>query len=301
MWKMKWFVFAFVIMFSASANARVLHFGNASVTLDTVRHTTPSLAVGIDGDVWYGAMYSSDAPAGALRMRVNSTDYWVGKWCVPGRYLKNNSECTDCGMGYYCTGGLHRAVCTYGAIGCPGNSFSTNAVASAAGMAHVNQFMTLDAVEKFIPKSDMSAWRLVKSCAKMNANITSSNMDEFSVDDMCMGGTIGPGTYLFVARYKGPGISNRPDIIDALDGRSASVSYAYMAVFDRPVGFAAIWGNNIIQFFIDTAHETYVSATTSYAPAGQWNTNTNQTNITGIADGASYGGRDIIMYLFELA
>ena len=297
---MRYIVLFFTLFFNAACYARMLHFGDRSVPLNSTRNTSPALAVSIADEKWYGAMYSSAAPTGALRLRVGAKDYWVGKWCEPGQYLMNNSECVNCGMGHYCTGGLHRAVCTYGAIGCPEVNFSRNANAQPDGLGNVNKFMTLSAVEKFIPKSDISVWRRVKSCAKINQNINSSNIDDFSVDEMCMGGTIGPGTYLFVARYKGPGISDKPNLIDALDGRSASVSYAYMAVFDQPVGYAGILGNNIVQFFIDTAHEKYVSATTSYAPVGQWNTNTNNTNVTGLADEATYEGGDIILHLFEL-
>ena len=85
------------------------------------KKTFPSLAVQIGETVYYGALFTYPANPNTIRLDVNGTLYWAGVYCAAGTYsAKGHEPCSDCGAGYYCTGWLHRAACTYGSKGCPG-------------------------------------------------------------------------------------------------------------------------------------------------------------------------------------
>ena len=98
-----------------------LNYGTGSLPLTVDKKTFPSLAVQIGETVYYGALFTYPANPNTIRLDVNGTLYWAGVYCAAGTYsAKGHEPCSACGAGYYCTGGLHRAACTYGMVGCPG-------------------------------------------------------------------------------------------------------------------------------------------------------------------------------------
>ena len=251
-----------------------LHYGNTTIRLDSVRRTEPALAVGFGTGVSYGALYADNAPTGALRIG----DHWLAQNCAPGTYSVDGlSACTDCGLGHYCTGGIHRAACTGGIIGCNG----TTATMDAPAPALANKFLTLSDVTANVPPTDIGQWELLAWADGSGTEIWADVYDKNTINDVrsaALHQVIGPGTYLFVAHYTTGG-----EDVDSVTGIMGSVTTAKIAVFDHPVEYRAIHGGDIFQFFIDTIHTPYQSYTISSAALGQWHANEYECNVSGIS------------------
>ena len=106
------------LFIACASNARTLHYGDYSVDLTNTKKTTPALNIKIsDSETIYGALFAGTAPANTLRVDYNNTNYWLGPWCPAGTYLASGTtECRDCGIGHYCTGGRHRSVAIASAL-----------------------------------------------------------------------------------------------------------------------------------------------------------------------------------------
>lgn len=269
---MKQWIFGILFIVS-SANAHTLHFDTKSFQLDTQKHTSPALATIIGEQKFYGALYPGTAPASTMHLQYGS-EYWLGQNCKPGTYSDDGlSACTDCGIEHYCTGGMHRARCKYGAIACPDITHSTDTSENSP----INKFLSLNEVYQFVPETDSSAWHQISCCNTQYPAVSPSNSDALNnPDNACATGTIGPGAYLFMAYYPH---SNKTDCIS---GAKNTFSNAYIILFDHPVSYASIHGNNVFQHFIDTEHPNYTKWTISSTPLSQWGRNENQTNILNI-------------------
>lgn len=273
-----------------------LHYENTSIRLDTVRRTIPALTIGLADGVYYGSLNAGNAPAGALHVG----NQWVAQNCAPGTYSVDGlSACTDCGLGHYCTGGMHRAACTYGAIGCPGANETADGARPAG--APINTFMNLDDVKKYIPATDISQWRMVSCCREQSpGGVFADWHNPETLNDAraaCANGTLGPGTYLFTTQYSYSDGRDTP--IDSIAGGVGNAS-AFIAVFDHSVGYRSIHGNSLFQHFVDTNNAAYQSWTISTAPTdGNWFVNKNETNVSNIPDSPLYSS-PYMMCVFEL-
>ncbi|MDE6477971.1 MAG: hypothetical protein K2L94_01850 [Alphaproteobacteria bacterium] len=264
------------------AYAATLHYGTHTVPLTPLKQTSPALAINFGGATYFGALFDDAAPTDTLRINIGGVKYWLGEFCTPGTYAPaDTNTCIACGMGHFCTGGHHRAPCTYGAISCPGINHATDAALPSG--ATINKFLTLDDVNRFIPTTDISDWRKISCCVKHFPEASPSNPDTLNnVQYACATNTIGPGTYLFLTHYNNAKWVDRTDCITQDPG---SMSNAVIAVFDHPVSYASIHGYSIFQHFIDIDHPTYTKWTYSTAPTnGSWSTaNANETNVTNLA------------------
>ncbi len=275
---MKLWLFLVVALYATNAGAHALHVGDTSITLGETKNTSPALAVSVDNKIYWGALFSDNAAANTLRVRFNGADYWLGEFCSPGTYAPNGiNTCIACGIGHYCTGGHHRASCTYGAISCPGTNHATDPAAPAG--APINTLMTLEQVNEFMPVTDISQWTQISKCNKFIHATYAEPESVNNPDNACAHGVIGPGTYLFLSRYPTPGYT---DSISGVPG----ISQAFIAVFDHPVEYRSVHGNNIFQHFVDTNHAQYETWTlTTGGCVGCWTyVNTNATNISNLAD-----------------
>lgn len=290
---MKRWIF-YILCVTSSANAHTLHIGNSVIELSNVKHTSPGLAVRISDQILYGALYSDTAPQNTLRIKYNNTNYWLGQYCAPGTYAPTGTNtCIPCGIGHYCTGGHARASCTYGAISCNGTNHSTDPTTVATD-APINTFLTLDQVNEFIPTTDFSDWHQVSRCADYLGAAFNDPDSLRGTSHACAHGTIGPGTYLFIARY-GPS-QYVSEFNDSINGTNAQITNAFIVVFDHPVGYASIHGIDVFQHFVDTEHPEYQDPVISSTPVYGWKKNINATNISNLTDLPN----DIKLYVYEL-
>ncbi len=276
---MKHCMLLMIALYATNANAVALHIGDASIPLSNTKNTSPALAVNVRDKIYYGALFSDSPASKTLRIEYKGTNYWLGEFCAPGTYAPSGTNtCIACGIGHYCTGGHHRQSCTYGAIGCPGTQHALDGALPDG--APINAFMTLTQVNEFIPVTDADQWKKLSCCSAQHSVATPNNPSELNnIQNACATGTIGPGTYLFSTHYE---LSTWVRI-DSITGNIGSMSNAVIAVFDHPVSYASIHGDNIYQHFIDTEHPTYTEWDISTAPVGGWTTvNKNDTNISDI-------------------
>lgn len=276
------------------AYAATLHYGTHTVQLAPLKQTSPALAINFGGATYFGALFDDAAPTDTLRIQVGATTYWLGEYCAPGTYTPPGTQtCLACGMGHFCTGGHHRAPCTYGAISCPGINHATDAALPAGAV--VNVFMTSDDVNTYIPPTDITQWAKISCCSTYapGGTLADSNIPDSlnNKNTACADGIIGPGTYLFVARYP----TTQFDTSDCMTA-TPGLSNAFVAVFDHAVGHRIIHGNNVFQHFVDVNNAPYQSWTISTAPVGHWLQNTNQTNVSNIPAQAT----GLTMCVFEL-
>lgn len=263
MYRFAVFLFMFCIIYDTIG--ATLHIGNKSFRLDTQKRTSPSLATIIDNQYFYGVLYPGTAPTPTAYVQYDDK-YWIGQNCPAGTYSANGIDpCIQCGIGHYCTGANQRNSCTYGAIACPDATNETDAPSPID--APINQTMTLDDVNKLIPETDITQWRMLSCCSYyVYADINNpSSLND--VNNACATGTIGPGTYLFIARYTSTS--------------NSIISSEHIAVFDHPVSYASIHGSNIFQHFIDLNHTTYTEYTFSTMP-GYWYNNKHAANVQNI-------------------
>ncbi|MDR0741293.1 MAG: hypothetical protein LBF28_00785 [Rickettsiales bacterium] len=116
------------LLFCNCGIAATLHYGSYSTTLTEDRKTTPSLNVLMDGKRYYGALgiITSGGQSG-LNLSYDGSHYILGEYCGGGTYSSNDvSPCTNCEVGYYCTGGSHREACAAGMTTDNANSASIN-------------------------------------------------------------------------------------------------------------------------------------------------------------------------------
>ena len=161
--------------------------------------------------------------------------------------------------------------------------------------AAVNVFMTSDDVNTYIPPTDITQWAKISCCSTYapGGALADSNIPDSlnNKNTACADGIIGPGTYLFVARYP----TTQFDTSDCMTA-TPGLSNAFVAVFDHAVGHRIIHGNNVFQHFVDVNNAPYQSWTISTAPVGHWLQNTNQTNVSNIPAQAT----GLTMCVFEL-
>ncbi len=278
---MKRLIVIYFISCTTNAWAHFLHIDDLSFALNKNKTTRPALAISIDGTTFYGALYTGTAPDKTLHIN-HGDSYWLGQNCKAGTYSDTGvSQCRNCTIGHYCPGGIAHIACTYGAISCPGTNYSTDPTMPSG--APINQLMTMDEVNKFIPVTDYSDWKEISCCASQNNNATASNPASLNnAQNACTHGTIGPGTYLFVARYVSASLLTTNT--DSVNGNEKSITNASIAIFDHTVSYASIHGNSIYQHFIDTEHTTYTEYTFSTAPVGGWLINQNNTNILNLTE-----------------
>jgi hypothetical protein len=218
----------------------------------------------------------------------------VGR-CAGGTWLDGDS-CADCGMGHYCIGGGERAVCTYGAAACPGADNSADLPMPPGENVPVNKALTLDEVNRLIPPTDISSWRLVlynsSGCQLVDGNCYWN--DAVNGAGGCTG-TLSPGTYLFAVRYRE---GNHTDWIDDLE----RVTWAYdykMAVIDRSVGYkiarSCNLGNDI---FLDEKHAEFQSWTSR--PVHYFNCTKTSCSLPFNVSNLAAATADFGVYVFEL-
>lgn len=276
------------------AYAATLHYGTHTVPLAPLKQSSPALAINFGGATYFGALFDDAAPTDTLRINIGGVKYWLGEFCAPGTYAPaDTNTCIACGMGHFCTGGHHRAPCTYGAISCTGINHATDAALPAG--AAVNVFMISDDVNTYIPPTDITQWAKISCCSTYapGGALADSNIPDSlnNKNTACADGIIGPGTYLFVARYP----TTQFDTSDCMTA-TPGLSNAFVAVFDHAVGHRIIHGNNVFQHFVDVNNAPYQSWTISTAPVGHWLQNTNQTNVSNIPAQAT----GLTMCVFEL-
>ncbi|MDR1338304.1 MAG: hypothetical protein LBJ73_04745, partial [Rickettsiales bacterium] len=210
------------------------------------------------------------------------------KYCVPGTYMPADSnDCSDCGIGHYCTGGIHRAPCTGGAIACPGENHDVDELVVDSLM---NRILTFSEVNAYIPATDISQWQKLSGCG------TQMPGGEGAVNNIgaaCAYGVIGPGTYMFVQRYP-CSIYVPSGTVDPLTGECGHANI-YLAVFDHAVGYRSVHVSGVYKNLVDVDHAPY-QAYTMQIPAGAWTTNTNQTNVSNIIQEVPTTS----LYVFEL-
>jgi hypothetical protein len=197
------------------------------------------------------------------------------KLCAPGTYMPAQSadyECVDCGLGHYCSGGRHRAVCTGGAIACNGINHTADATTDAN---RLNRVLKKDEVVAWIPQTNIGRWGKVSCCGVLKNGKLVVDMTGIP----CATGTIGPGTYLFVERY---GERKNQKEKDPIDGKQNYVSSAHMAVFDHPVGYQSKHGAAIFFTFVDTNNATYKNERLRFPNSNSWYANKNDQNIPDI-------------------
>lgn len=225
-----------------------LHIGNAQVPLSDTRHTSPSLAIGMNGVTYLGALYSDNAPAGTLRLNVGGVQYWLGEYCAPGTYLPSESGvCTECGLGHYCAGGQHRAACSGGIIGCPG----TRASADVAAPTFINRELTVDEIWANVPATDLSQWRQISCCATSYSSYFSTLQNDLSAVNYvqgCANGVLGTGTYLFTERTWN---FCTPSTIDPFTGNVGEAYTAHLMIFEHPVSYKTIHASNYYYQWLD--------------------------------------------------
>jgi hypothetical protein len=187
------------------------------------------------------------------------------KYCVPGTYFSSDSgTCIDCGLGYYCTGGGARTVCTYGAIGCPGQNHASNPSMPAGVFDNV---LTLAQVTEYMPPTDISQWRRVtvdyisgSLCGlrkSPSGDWCNNYLTEVNLPENGCAGTIGPGTYLFVLRWME---TQNPGWYDDLGRQYYAWDYR-MIVLTKPTGYKIFRTCNTQDIYLDTNNAAFTSYT----------------------------------------
>lgn len=271
------------ISFISNAFALALHYGNESVELTTVKHTTPSLNVLThDGHHYYGALFTAPFPQSVIHIHDGTTEYYLGPWCNAGTYLPDGEkQCTPCGIGHYCMGGKHRESCTYGAIACNGtnHTFDPQMPAGTSGM--YNRALTMAEVNQYIPVTDIEQWEMIfsgETSSKINFYApcgTSPNDPRFL--DTGIDITIPAGTYMVGHIYSHEGYTS------AVTGHSGFVSSAYIVVFDHDVVYRPIHMCGVFHNYFDTQHIPFQEYDLQL-PSYYHDVNENITNITDISD-----------------
>ena len=173
------FLFATTLMAicaSVPANARTLHYGDTSIELTGTKHTSPALHIQFgDGEMAYGALYTSSAPNNAIHIAYADKEYWLGPWCERGTYLpRGATRCAECNMEHY---GI-------------GADLPTDAR---------NKILTLAQVDNYLPETELSEWELIDECnIQICFNADAHNDPKCG----CATGSLTPGTYLVVHIYR---------------------------------------------------------------------------------------------------
>ena len=277
-----------------NVHARTLHYDEYSVELTDTKYTSPALHILIDeNELVFGAMYELPAPEHTIHIEDNGTEYWVGPWCMAGTYLPPKSmECSDCGYGYYCSGGVARDVCLSGIIGC---NTKTKSADVTVDESLLNRILTPDEVAQYIPVTDISDWEMVDQGIS-KGSLTGNMLPEAANNpEYGQTGTIGPGTYLFSIH---PSLS-----VDNKGACHGDLHSTFFAIFNKPVSYKLLSAINSLYIFLDTEHpeftsynvwlpadfvtsDTYCSDGPYYCCEVKW---TNVTNVDNI-------GRQIYIY-----
>lgn len=253
-----------------------MHIGNSTVPLTATRKTSPTLAVRINNTISYGALFSDDAPSGTMRFNVDGAVYWLGEYCAPGQYIPAGQfRCADCGMGHYCMGGRHRAVCSGGAIACPG----TQATADASAPGLVNRLLTAQEIADNIPATDLSQWQMISCCSGPTHGWTDLYKDLSGVNTYqgCAGGKLEPGTYLFAVRPDGFCAGNT----DPISGSESSAFSTNILIADHDISYKSIHDMNVYYHFVDIDGPEFTGWDIK-VPAESYCSTTIRTNITGL-------------------
>jgi hypothetical protein len=149
-----------------------------------------------------------------------------------------------------------------------------------AANGKTNKALTLGEVNDLVPQTAIAQWRKISCCGITGGG----TWDDVNLPGYgCITGTIGPGTYLFTERYHNS-CTGQTDST----GAGIGCTSAHIAVFDRKVGYKSMHGDDIFYNFVDTNNETFVSWTLRF-PVVHWAENTNQVNVSGLADGLEVG------------
>ncbi|MBD5400585.1 hypothetical protein HDR61_02470 [bacterium] len=263
------------VLCATAARSSELRIGDNVYQLDTQKRTTPALGFYNGEKTVYGALYTGAPPGKTLHV-YNGNKYWMGQNCVAGAYSSDGLEiCRPCTIGHYCPGGRDKITCTNGAFSCREKNLNVEGVSPNG--APLNKFMNIDEVNEFMPATDFSEWKEISCCGNKVDDGTGGSAN---ISRACAHGTIGPGTYLFVARYSLTTLTE-PDSISGINGTNAN---AFIAVFDHPVGYASIHWNNVLQHFVDTEHAQYEAYTMSTTPLYAWQVNKNETNVSNLTE-----------------
>lgn len=293
-------IIALVCFVISNANALSFHYGNRSVPLTTVKHTTPSLNVrNADGSVHYGALFNVNdytVPPNVVHVRdYDGVEYFLSPWCDAGYYPSSETnECIPCGYGHFCAGGNHRETCTYGIIACDtkNNTFDPPMPAGTDGM--YNRALTMAEVNQYVPVTDISEYLSVFSgYAGYEESIYCGTLPDDSVLASA-DRTIEPGTYIVAHEYTTNLTDNQNSIIT---GRQGCASSAYIVIFTHNVQYRPVNICNYIHNVFDTQHDTYQKYDLKL-PSSFYLTNENITNINNIAQimSSDIGG----LYLYRL-
>ena len=277
-----------------AVKTRNLHYGEKSEPLFSDRKSTPALIVQIEEVLHYGYL-TPGVVSGKLIIEKSPGERYsltVPPSCAPGTYSEDSYiPCQPCGIGHYCTGGSHRAACTWGACGCTGTDHASDNMSPSGCSGILNREMTLAEVEQWIPVTDMSQWQKLSDCSSYSQSDCSiSTLPGYQeLYPGCAAGTIGPGTYLFILRVSAcPGV-------DVLSGHSG-VSSVRMIIFDHPVSYKSLHVCNSISNWVDLNNIEFTSHS-FVVPLGGYCSNNNYTNLTGLPGSASAVMR---MYVYEL-
>lgn len=251
--------YIFTIIFclcTTSILAEALHFGNYSIDVTTVKHTTPSLNImNKFGQMFYIAAYdTTPVPKNTLRIEYSGKEYFLGPWCDAGQYPSPDTNiCVPCGYGYYCTGGNHREPCTYGIIACNRTNNTYNPSMPTGTENMYNRALTMDEVNQYVPITDFSNWKLkhgtgYNESIPCNESVNSSIFQEHDKE-------ITSGTYLVMHHH----CDNDTKKIGAISGRIGCVSTAYIVIFDHNVIYRPVAICNNIGNYFDTSHIPYVA------------------------------------------
>jgi len=254
--------------------AVALYYGSQSTALFPDKKSTPALAVNKSGTIYYGYLATGNA-SGKININYSGNTYnlTAPPACSPGTYSADGFiPCIDCGLGHYCAGGMQRAACTGGAIGCNG----TKHAADVPAPTFANRELTLAEVTANVPSTNFSQWKKLSSCASGSGPIY-GQPGHPDTNIPCATGTIGPGTYLFMVRYSYTGFAGTTDIF----GSDSTRSNVRILIFDHPVSYKTFTVTDSFWNWVDLNHTTF----TNYSfqvPQGSYYQNNNYTNVSGM-------------------
>ena len=272
-------------MLSTSAYGIALHYGTYQTELTTTKHTTPSLNAIYNGIHYYGALFTNAPPKNTLHLFSNNTAYWLGPWCDAGTYATGGNQCTQCGIGHYCPGGIERNSCTYGIIGCPNTNHQSDSEMPIGTENIYNRILTMSEVETYLPPTTLDDWEEIYFGMPQKYNLGDPEQCSRSPNDPLASDTdiiLNPGTYLVIHRFWEP---NSPyfSSSDAFYGEPYASATAYIIIFDHKVSYRDIGYCSHVGNYFDI-NNTPFNAYTLQIPQSYYATNENVTNIENLGD-----------------
>ncbi len=274
---MKPIFFIIILFLSTSAYGVAIHYDKYQTDLTTTKHTTPSLNTIYNGVHYYGALFTNPPPKNTLHFLSNDTTYWLGPWCDAGTYATGGNQCTQCGIGHYCPGGIERNSCTYGIIGCPNTNHQSDSEMPTGTENIYNRILTMSEVETYLPPTTLDDWEKIY----LGLRYDSTKPCDMSPNDPHaseINFILTPGTYLVLHRRYGDATSVSSDAICGIPYVAAT---AYIIIFDHNVSYRPIGACNQIFNYFDT-NNTPFKEYTLRIPDRFHITNENITNINNL-------------------